>query len=101
MHPRQASLLTQANEITERLAADKSGQQALLWKYTDPAGHVFYLDEKILTSLRSPFTGKAFTPKRPVRYTPAQVGKALKEEMAKGDEAPAAPKTEKEAFWKD
>jgi len=83
MHPRQASLLTQATEIAERTAVEKEGAQTFLWKYTDPEGNIFYLDKKV-RPIKSPFTGKPFTT-LPVRFTPAQVGKALKEDS--GEEA--------------
>jgi hypothetical protein len=87
MHPRQASLITHATEVaadlTVKQAEEKqalsSGGQAILWKYTDPEGGVFYLEQKRMTGIRSPFNGKTFTPK-PERHTPAQVGKEMKEE---------------------
>jgi hypothetical protein len=83
MHPRQANLLTQATEVAERTAGKKkealTGGQAILWKYTDADGNVFYLEEKKLSGVRSPYTGKSFVPK-PERHTPAQVGKEMKED---------------------
>lgn len=94
MHPRQASVLARATEVTERTAGKKrsekkealTGGQAILWKYTDPDGNVFYLEEKKLTGLRSPYTGKTFVPK-PERHTPAQVGKEMKEDAAAAKQA--------------
>ncbi len=86
MHPRQASLLAQATDLSEKLAKKKQAQPkpgafgAVLWQYTCPeTGKQFYLEEKKMTGVRSPFTGKTFTSK-PMRYTPAQVGKDLKED---------------------
>jgi len=101
MHPRQASVLVQATEVADRLAAKKQSEKkpggpVLLWKYTDPDGSVFYLDEK-KTTIKSPFSGKSFAA-RPERHTPAQVGKEMKDE-AKADKAKAAPKTASN-FWK-
>lgn len=90
MHPRQASVLSQATKIADRLAAaveKKKPLTPLLWKYTDPDGKVFYLDEKKLT-IKSPFSGKTF-PARPERHTPAQVGKVMKDE-AKADRKTAS-----------
>jgi hypothetical protein len=77
MHPRQASLLTQATEIADRTVV---GQATYMWKYKDPEGNTFYLDEKKMT-LKSPWSGKTFSA-RPERFTPAQMGKVLKEEGA-------------------
>jgi hypothetical protein len=84
MHPRQASLLNQAQEITEKLAAKKNsapkpGGGVVLWQYTDDAGNQFYLEEKKMTGVRSPFTGKTVSTK-PVKHTPGQVGKEMKDE---------------------
>lgn len=87
MHPRQASLLTEASEVADRTAGKQpetqkqalSGGQAILWKYTDPDGKVFYLEEKLMTGLKSPFSGRSFTSK-PERHTPQQVGKEMKED---------------------
>ena len=59
--------------------APKAPTQAILWKYEDPEGHIFYLEEK-KTTIKSPFSGKSFSI-RPTRHTPAQVGKDLKDEI--------------------
>jgi hypothetical protein len=96
MHPRQASLLTQASEVADRTAGKSpetmkqalAGGQAILWKYTDPDGKVFYLEEKKITGIKSPFSGKTFSAK-PERHTPQQVGKEMKED-AKGEAKTAA-----------
>jgi len=105
MHPRQASVLVQATEVADRIAAKKQSEKkqglssgggglALLWKYTDPEGNTFYLEEKKMT-IKSPYSGKSFSA-RPERHTPAQVGKEMKDE-AKAEKA--APKTASD-FWK-
>ena len=104
MHPRQANIVQHASALAMRIAAKGKqsekkqgvgvGGQALLWEYTDPEGKTFYLEEK-KTTVKSPFTGKAFT-SRPTRHTPAQVGKEMK------DEAKAEKETAKVAamiFW--
>jgi len=85
MHPRQASLIEQAREVVEKIAAGKKKLAeppamgpVVLWKYQDPEGRPFYLEEKKLT-LRSPFSGKSFTTK-PTRFTPNQVGQEIKQE---------------------
>jgi hypothetical protein len=85
--------LIEATELSDKLAAKadpKPGGPALLWKYTDPEGRVFYLEER-LTSIKSPYNGKTFVAK-PKRFTPAQVGQEMREE---GQEAKKAPKTPK------
>lgn len=85
MHPRQASLLEKASTLVEKTSgkqptAEKKQSQGspLLWKYTDPEGKDFYLEEK-KTTVKSPYTGKSFSA-RPERHTPAQVGQDMKQE---------------------
>jgi hypothetical protein len=95
MHPRQASVLDHATEIAARIAATVKkplSGQPILWKYTDEEARVFYLEEKKLTGVRSPYNGKVISGK-PERFTPAQVGKEMKEEAK-------AAKADKTAFWK-
>lgn len=85
MHPLQAQLLNRASALLEKTAAKKPAappKAPVLWKYTDPDGNVFYLEEK-KTTVRSPFNGKSFTAK-PVKHTPSQVGQDLKEEIQEG-----------------
>jgi hypothetical protein len=55
---------------------------SVLWGYTDEEGKSFYLPEKKVGTLRSPFSGKSFTGK-PERTSLGDVGKNLKEEGAK------------------
>ena len=85
MHPVQSRLQTEALQLSSKIAAKKPAAEAkapppstVLWKYVDPDGKEFYLTEK-KTTVKSPFTGKSFSCK-PVRHTPAQVGKDLKDE---------------------
>lgn len=87
MHPCQASVLAQANDLVNRLAAKKQtekkqqagGKTAVptLYKYTDPdSGQDFYLPEK-KTTVKSPYTGKSFSTK-PEKSTMGDVSKELK-----------------------
>jgi len=90
MHPRQAALLNQSADLTEKLAAKPPG--TVLWEYTDPDGREFYLKERI-TTVKSPWTGKSFTAK-PKKFTPAQVGQEMRDEK---NEATSKGKTQKSA----
>jgi len=101
MHPKQASLLNHAAEVMERFAAKKKESekkqglgQVFWWKYTDPDGNIFYLEER-KTTVKSPISGKSFS-SRPIKFTPAQVSKEMKEDA----KAEAAPSASKEAAWK-
>lgn len=69
-------LLNRVGSMLEKTAA------AILWKYSDPDGELFYLEERRLGTTRSPFTGKTFTPK-PVRQSLADVAKELRSSDAK------------------
>lgn len=99
MHPRQASLLATATEVADRTSGTPqettkqalTGGQAILWKYTDPDGNIFYLEEKKISGLKSPYTGKSFVSK-PERHTPQQVGKEMKDD-AKAEKSEPAAKT--------
>lgn len=91
MHPRQAALLNQSADLTEKLAAKAPG--TVLWEYTDPDGNEFYLKVK-LTTVKSPWTGKSFSAK-PKKFTPAQVGQEMREE--KQEAASGGKKTQKSA----
>jgi hypothetical protein len=73
--PKQALLDRTANLIEKTSAA-------VLWKYTDEEGGDFYLPEKKIGPLKSPYSGKSFTGK-PERSSMGDVGKELKEEGAK------------------
>lgn len=84
MHPRQASLLTNAQEVVAKTAKKKSGAPTL-YKYTDPdSGVDFYLPEK-KTTVKSPYSGKSFSAK-PEKFTMGDVGKELKTD-AKAEKA--------------
>lgn len=85
MHPRQAELLKSAAEVAEKFAAkgDKpTTGTPVLWKYVDPDGEEFYLTKKRMT-VKSPYSGKAFTSK-PERMTGSAVTKELREESKGG-----------------
>jgi hypothetical protein len=69
-------LLTRVGSIIEKTAA------AILWKYVDPEGGIFYMDERRLSTTRSPFSGKSFTAK-PVRQSLTDVAKELRSGDAK------------------
>lgn len=85
MHPRQASLLIQAEEVIARTASTTREAAAALWKYTCPeTGKDFYLPEK-KTSVKSPWTGKAFSSK-PEKDTMMDVAKEVKEDAAAAKE---------------
>lgn len=58
-----------------------------LWKYTDDEGGEFYLPEKKMGTMKSPYSGKSFTGK-PERDTLSDVGKELKGGPAKTAEGP-------------
>ena len=105
MHPRQASLLSQATNIEQKLAAKKQQQQkqvgagppTTFWEYTDEDGNKFYLPKK-MTTLKSPYTGKSMTGQKPTQVKPGQFSQELKElkEESKGKKASVdAP------FWKE
>lgn len=84
MHPRQATVAAEVRSVVSRIAATPppaspaTTGQAVLWKYEDPEGNKFYLEVK-KTTVKSPFTGKSFST-RPVKHTPSQVGKEMKDE---------------------
>jgi len=69
-------LLNRAASIIEKTAA------AILWKYVDPEGDIFYMEERRLSTTRSPFSGKSFTAK-PVRQSLTDVAKELRSGDAK------------------
>lgn len=69
-------LLNRVGSLIEKTAA------AILWKYVDPDGGIFYMEERRLSTTRSPFTGKPFTAK-PVRQTLTDVAKELRAGDAK------------------
>lgn len=89
MHPRQASLLHDTNEVVEKIAAKKpvALSTPVLWKYTDPdTNQEFFLTERKMT-IKSPYSGKSFSAK-PEKMTVPAVGKDLRQDAA----PPAGPK---------
>ena len=69
-------LLNRAASLVEKTSA------AILWKYVDPDGEVFYLEERRMSTTRSPFSGKSFTAK-PVRQSLTDIAKELRAGDAK------------------
>lgn len=98
MNPRQASLLDQAKELGDKLAAKKPAAAkptGNFYEYIDSDGNHFYLPVK-RTQVRSPFTGENLTGQKPTAIKPGQMAgeaKELKEE-AKSKKATSDP------FWK-
>lgn len=104
MHPRQASLLTQATDLESKLAAKKQTQQkqiaavpSTFFEYTDEDGNSFYLPKK-MTTVRSPYTGKSMTGQKPTPIKPGEFSQELKEQKEKAK----APKAKSASlFWKE
>jgi predicted transcriptional regulator with HTH domain len=67
------------NELLEEISKISA---VVLWKYTDEEGKDFYLSEKKVGTIKSPYSGKSFTPK-PTKSSLSDVGKELKEDDAK------------------
>lgn len=81
MHPRQASLITAAEDIAEKTAAKGKSGAPTLFKYTDPdTNQDFYLPEK-KTTVKSPWSGKSISVK-PEKFTMGDVAKEVKEDAA-------------------
>ena len=81
MHPRQASLLTAAENVARMTAAKGKSGAPTLFKYTDPeSGQDFYLPEK-KTTVKSPWSGKSISVK-PEKFTMGDVAKEVKEDAA-------------------
>jgi len=76
MNDPKHALLARAASLVEKTAAP------MLWKYTDEDGKDFYLTEKRTGTVKSPYSGKSFTPK-PTRSSLSDVGKELKQDDAK------------------
>jgi hypothetical protein len=87
MHPRQASLIHQAQQTLEAL--DPRTAAAVTYKYTCPeTGKDFWTESK-QTSIRSPWTGKTFTAK-PQKSSLGDIGKEIKKDQeAAKDKKPA------------
>lgn len=79
MHPRQAALLARTHDLNVRLATKKEGGSPVMWKYVCPdTNQEFYLGER-KTSVKSPFTGKAFSTK-PEKMSLTNMVRDIKEE---------------------
>lgn len=89
MHPRQAQLIAQAQNVVQKTAAKKSGAPTL-WKYTDPDGVDFYLTKKETGSIKSPYSGKSF-PAKPEKFSLSDVGQEMKSD-AKAEKAEKSKK---------
>lgn len=74
------------SDVGQALQEEGAKSKSSLWKYTTDDGEVFYLDERVMTALRSPFSGKTFTPK-PEKATLMEIGKSLREEPKVADTA--------------
>ena len=93
MHPRQARLITAAENIAEKTAAKGKAGAPVLFKYVDgESGKDFYLTEK-KTTVKSPWSGKTISVK-PEKFTMGDVAKEVKEDAA----APKSPKSKKAAL---
>ncbi len=51
------------SDVGKELKADEVKIKGALWKYTDGDGATFYLPERVTGTLKSPYTGRSFTPK--------------------------------------
>ena len=80
MHPRQASLQAQAQNVLDKIAKKKSGVPILFKYFDEESGKDFYLAEKKMT-VKSPWSGKTISVK-PEKFTMGDVGKELKEDGA-------------------
>lgn len=69
-------LLDQVQQLVAKTAASSS-----LYKYVDDEGNEFYLPERKMGPLKSPYTGKTFTPK-PEKAPLSEVSKELKGKSA-------------------
>jgi hypothetical protein len=57
--PERSSL----SDVGKELKEDEAKVKGALWKYTDGDGATFYLPERVTGTLKSPYTGRSFTPK--------------------------------------
>lgn len=83
MHPRQEQLIKQASDLAERMAAKQSEKKQsgspVLYKYEDPDGKKFWLEERKMT-VKSPYSGKSFTSK-PIKENMGLVNKDVKQDL--------------------
>lgn len=57
--PERSSL----SDVGKELKEDEAKVKGALWKYIDGGGSTFYLPERVTGTLKSPYTGRSFTPK--------------------------------------
>jgi hypothetical protein len=86
MHPRQASLIHQAQQTLAMLQPREAA--AILYKYTCPETSKDFWTESKQTSIKSPFTGKSFSAK-PEKSSLGDVGKEIKKDQAAAKGKPA------------
>lgn len=70
------------SDVGKELKEDGSKTKGALWKYTDDAGKVFYLSERVTGTLKSPYDGKSFSAKAEKDQL-GEVSKDLKQEADK------------------
>ena len=66
-------------DVGKELKADEEKLTTAVWKYVDGDGNEFYLQARTTKTLKSPFTGRAFTPK-PEKDPLTDVSRELREE---------------------
>lgn len=77
-------------DVGKELKEEGAKLRSALWKYVDGEGGEFYLPTRITTPLKSPFTGKSFTPK-PEKDPLTDVSKQMREDQ-KAKSSPAGGK---------
>lgn len=70
-------------DVGKELKADDAKVKNALWKYVDGEGKEFYLPARVTSTLKSPFSGKGFTPK-PEKDPLTDVQKQIREEQKGG-----------------
>lgn len=70
-------------DVGKELKADDAKVKNALWKYVDAEGKEFYLPTRITSTLKSPFSGKGFTPK-PEKDALTDLTKEIREEQKGG-----------------
>jgi len=73
--PEKSSL----SDVSKELKEEDAKVKGALFKYTDDDGKEFYLPQRVTGTLKSPYTGKSFTPKAE-KSTLSDVGKELKQD---------------------
>lgn len=70
-------------DVGKELKEEGAKVKGALWKYVDDDGNEFYLESRLTATLKSPWTGKAFTPK-PEKDALTEVSKEIREEQKAG-----------------